>query len=166
VDDVPGLEVVPLQWAVQAMNRALERVRTVGWNDPVGAFAAIGETLWWVCVVHDHLRNRYKEDYETTLANTLDGVDGLLIGLRFARNRITHGVDEVNYAAATATDPASFRAQWTWKLLEPRESGNNVGHSQYCGHLAGGDVVETLQRACLFLSTVNNRMWSNYRKTP
>ena len=46
--DIAGLEVVPLQWSVQAMQRALERVRVTGWDDPVGGVAAIGETLSWI----------------------------------------------------------------------------------------------------------------------
>jgi len=162
MNDVPGIEVVPLQWAVQAMNRALERVRAVGWNDPVGAFAAIGESLWWIGVVHDHLRNHFPMAYDDVVGDEAEGIKGLFIGLRFARNRITHGVDEVNYVAATGTDPASFRARWTWRSLAPRVGGNNFGYLEYEKEVAGQNVVESLLLACLFLATVNNRMLANY----
>ena len=130
MNDVPGIEFVPLQWAVQAMNRALERVRAVGWNDPIGAFAAIGESLWWIGVVYDHLRNHFPMAYGAVLADDAENIEGLLMGLRFARNRITHGVDEVNYVAAKGTDPASFRARCTSRSLAPRLGGNNIGHSE------------------------------------
>jgi hypothetical protein len=41
VEKIPGLEVVPLGWCIEAMDRAFERVRSTGWNDPVGAYAAV-----------------------------------------------------------------------------------------------------------------------------
>lgn len=41
----------PLKWAVCATHEATDRVCRVPWNDPRGAFAAIGEALWWIVVL-------------------------------------------------------------------------------------------------------------------
>jgi len=156
--DIAGLEVVPLQWSVQAMQRALERVRATGWDDPVGGFAAIGETLWWIGVAGDRLRTQYERSFFNALAEELEGTDRLLAGLRFARNRIGHGVDKVNYVAATATESLSFRATWTWKSMAERPSGNNQGFAEYQSDVAGKDVVQTLLRASVFLAQVAQRV--------
>ena len=83
--DIAGLEVVPLQWSVQAMQRVLERVRATGWDDPVGGFAAIGETLWWIGVAGDRLRTQYERSFSNVPTEGLEGTDRLLAGLRFAR---------------------------------------------------------------------------------
>jgi hypothetical protein len=160
MEPVPGSEVVPLNWSVEAMQRGLERVRTIGWNDPVGAFAALGETLWWIAVVSDQLRARYPAPYAAALGQDGTATSELLTGLRFARNRITHVVDEVNFVAATATNPSGFEARWTWKSLPPRADGHAAtGHAAYEHAVAGRTLTETLMPACLFLATFTNNMW-------
>jgi hypothetical protein len=75
------------------MQRGLERVRATGWDDPVEGFGAIGERLWWIGVAGDNLRTRYERSFSNAQAEELEGTDCLLAGLRFARNRIGHGVD-------------------------------------------------------------------------
>jgi hypothetical protein len=58
-DQVAGLEIVPLNWCINAMQRALERVRSIGWNDVIGQYAAVAETLFWIDIVEAQLRKRY-----------------------------------------------------------------------------------------------------------
>jgi len=69
VDNIPGAEVVPLGWCVEAKYRAFERVRETGWDDPVGAYASVAETLFWVDVVDEQLKCKYRSHYESTNQN-------------------------------------------------------------------------------------------------
>jgi hypothetical protein len=165
VDNIPGFEVVPIGWCVEAMGRSFERVRSTGWNDAVGAYAAIAETLFWVDIVDDQLRTRYQPDYEAALREQHEDVASVLAGLRFARNRITHEVDEVGYVFATAKEPDGFAAAWTWRSLPPRPGQRQaVLHNDYERAIAGRDVVKTLLIVTVFLRGVRNRMWQNYGK--
>lgn len=162
-DSIPGLEVVPLGWCVEGMDRSFERVRSIGWNDPVGAYAAIAETLFWIDVVDEHLRTRYQLHYRSTLGEQREDLALMLGGLRFARNRITPEVDEVGYVFAMAKRPHGFDATWTWRSLPPRPGERQAElHRHYERVIAGGDVVETLLIVTVFLGTVRNRMWRNY----
>jgi hypothetical protein len=163
MDGVPGSEAIPLQWAVHAMYVAVERFRATGWNLPREAFAAMGESLWWIGVVSEHLTEHYWSDYEATLAEEPGPMQQLLDGFKFVRNRITHEVDEVGYISARAKNPSSFEAHWTWQSLPPRpDARRNVGRADYEAEVTGHDVVETLLRASVFLGSAVNRMWSNY----
>lgn len=159
MDDLPGLELVPLMWSVQAMQRALERVRSAGWNDPVGAFAAIGETLWWIGVIDEQMRTNYPAIYDASLANETSAMPQVLNGLRYIRNRITHAVDQVSYATATATNPRGFNAKWSWMPLPPRADGRQTAaHLEYEAVLASKSVSDTLIQAVIFLAASANRI--------
>jgi hypothetical protein len=137
--------VVPLGWCIEAMDRAFERVRSTGWNDPVGAYAAVAETMYWIDVVDEQLRKKYRPHYEATLAEQHGDLSRMLRGLLFARNRITHEVDEIGYSAAKAKRPDSFSAAWTWQSLPPRPSERQAAlHRDYQETIAGRDVVKTL----------------------
>jgi hypothetical protein len=163
VEDIPGVEVVPLYWCVEAMDRAFERVRAAGWNDPVGAYAAIAETLFWIDVVDEQLRQHHRRHYEATLAEQHEDICQMLSGLLFARNRITHEVDEVGYILGAAKRPDTFAAAWTWQTLPPRPGGRQVRlHRHYQETIAGRDAVETLLAVTIFLGTTRNRMWRHY----
>jgi hypothetical protein len=164
VDNIRGAEVVPLGWCVDAMYRAFERVREAKSNDPIGAYAAVAETLFWIYVVREQLERKYRSHYEATLAEQTEDVARLLNGLMFARNRITHEVDQVGYILATAKGPDGFAANWTWQSLPPRP-GDNQGdrHRDYEAVIAGRDVVATLLTTTVFLGQARNRMWQNYR---
>src|ERR1035438_1964332 len=91
MEEIPGLEVVPLNWSITVMLRAFERVPGTGWEDPMGAFAAIGETLWWIGVVREGLDELYPGATSALAAREPQRIDELLAGLRFARNRIEIG---------------------------------------------------------------------------
>jgi hypothetical protein len=87
----------------------------------------------------------------------------MLSGLRFARNRITHEVDEVGYVLAAAKQPDSFAATWTWQSLPPRPDERQTAlHQLYQQAIAGRDVVATLLEVTVFLGAARNRMWQHY----
>jgi len=163
VDNIPGVEVVPLGWCVDAMYRAFERVRETGSNDPIGAYASVAETLFWINVVREQLEGKYRSHYEATLAEQTEDVAQMMSGLIFARNRITHEVDQVGYLLATAKGPDGFAANWTWQFLLPRP-GDKQGdrRGDYEAVIAGRDVIATLSIVTIFLGLARNRMWQNY----
>jgi hypothetical protein len=165
VEKTPGLEVVPLGWCIEAMNRAFERVRSTGWNDPVGAYAAVAETLFWIDIVDEQHRKKYRQHYEATLAEQHDDVGRMVCGLLFARNRITHEVDEIGYIIGKTKRPDSFSATWMWQSLPPRPGEKQATlHRDYQETIAGRDVVETLLTVTVFLGAARNRMWQHYRE--
>ena len=157
--DVTGRELVPLNWAISAMSRAFERVRNTDWHDPIGAFAAIGETLWWIGVVRGGLDELYPDAVDSLAAEDERPMAELLDGLQFARNRIGHGVDEVRYVKASALDPSGFAARWTWERMERRPQNSDRGYDAYQSVVAGGDVVESLLAVTVFLGQVASSKW-------
>ncbi len=163
MDNVPGVEVVPLGWCVDAMYRAFERVREAGWNDPICAFASVAETLFWIDVVDEQLKCKYRSHYEATLAEQAEDVARMLNGLLFARNRITHEVDQVGYLLATAKRPDGFAANWTWQSLPPRPGDRQADRHRDCETvIAGRDVAAPLSTVTMFLGQARNRMWQHY----
>lgn len=165
--DAPGSETVPLGWCIDAMDRAFERARSTGWNDPIGAYAAVAETLFWAMVVDEHMKLKYRAHYEAELANQHEDIESMLSGLLYARNRITHEVDEVGYIIAAARGPDSFAAVWTWQPLPPRPGDRQASlHRDYEKTIAGRDVAKTLLTVTIFLGATRNRMWQAYGKDP
>lgn len=161
--DAPGTETVPLGWCIEAMDRAFERVRSTGWNDPVGAYGAVAETLFWVTVVDEQLKQKYRPHYEAELGEQRDDIGRTLSGLLYARNRITHEVDEVGYILAAAKGSDVFAAAWTWQSLPPRPCERQSAlHREYEEVIVGRDVVETLLTVTIFLGAARNRMWREY----
>lgn len=164
-DPVVGFEFVPLDWSVEAMQRALERARSFGWNDPRGAFAVMAETVFWICVVHDQLRTRYSPAYKAAIAEDRAANARLLHGLRHVRDRITHAVDQVAYIEATPLSASDFTAVWTWQPLPPWDDTHNPDrYDDYQAVLAGQNVVDTLLQADIFLAATASTAWRNYGK--
>ncbi len=160
----PGAEFVPLEWSQVAMLRALERARSTGWNDPQGVFAAVGETVWWICVLDEQLRAPgYHLVYEAALAEEPPTTEPLLSGLRHVRDRMAHAVDEVNYLIATPTNAASFEATWTWRPLPPwRDTRHPQRYEAYQAALAGRDLRDTLPVATVFVAGTATRAYRSY----
>jgi hypothetical protein len=161
VNQVAGLEIVPLNWSINAMQRAFERVRSIGWNDVIGQYAAVAETLFWIDIVEAQLRDRYRPHYKAALNDQSSNVQPMLKGLLWARNRITHEVDEVQYLLATATSADSFAAAWTWQSIPPRPAGRYQdpdGHAAYESEVVGKDVVDTLLDATVCLGQAMARL--------
>lgn len=166
MEEIPGLAVVPLEWCIQAMLRAFERVRSTGWNDVVGQYAAVSETLFWIDIVEAELRRKYHPHYEAALNDQPFNIRSVLKGLLWARNRITHEVDEIHYLMATATSADSFAAEWTWQSLPPRPAGRYQdpdGYAVYESAVVGKSVVTTLLDVAICLGQAKSRMWMAYR---
>jgi hypothetical protein len=152
-----------IDWSVEAMQRALERVRSIGWNDPRGAFTAMAETLFWICVVDDQLRTRHSAVYDAALAEDRASTERLLWGLRHVRDRITHAVDQIAYMVPTALSTSNFSAVWTWQSLPPWADIHNPDrYHPYQAALAGQNVVDTLLQATIFLGAAANTAWLSY----
>lgn len=94
---------------VLGLERALARYRVaVGLERGIDARIAVGESLYWLTVADDFMRNRLchelkPADYYARLCATNDGQ--LLAGLVFLRNRLTHqfALALVRQDTATAT---------------------------------------------------------------
>ena len=71
----------------------------------------------------EQLKQKYLPHYEATLAAQHNDVGRMLRGLLFARNRITHEVDEIGYVIAKANRSNNFSADWTRQSLPPRPRG-------------------------------------------
>ena len=147
------------------MYRRFENVRSIGWNDVVGQYAAVAETLMWIDIVEAQLRLKHTRHYEASLDDQPEPMRPMLRGAVWARNRITHEVDEVGYFLATAKSSEGFAAKWTWQSLPPRPPGRYQdpdGHAAYEMTLAGRGVVETLQSLVTCLGQAHRRMWQHY----
>jgi hypothetical protein len=147
------------------MQRAVERVRSIGWNDVIGQYAAVSETLFWIDIVEDQLRMKYARHYNAALDNQRFDARSMLKGLRWARNRITHEVDEIHYLLATATSADGFAAEWKWQSLRGRPKGRDPeGHAAYQASLAGSNVVNTLLAVTTCLGQAASLSWMEYGK--
>jgi hypothetical protein len=75
------------------MNEAADRLARVEYSDPRAAFAALGETLWWIVMVDTSLSiGPAGAAYQAQRANEAH-VGPLLKGLQHARNRFAHDFD-------------------------------------------------------------------------
>jgi hypothetical protein len=166
VEHIPGVEIVPLNSCVEAMDRAFERDRALGWNDPVGAYSATAETLFWIDVVDEQLRHNHRRHYEATLADERDDIRATLSGLLFARNRITHEVDEIGYVTAAVRRLDTFAASWTWQSLHPPKRTANTTTRAIRKIHRRAYLVETLSEVTIFLGGTRNRIWQRYGQTP
>jgi hypothetical protein len=129
-----------------AMNRLRVKVDALtGDRDP---FAQLGEVLFWL--------------FALTEENSRS--DPLLVGLRWARNRIAHGVvvaapiepriygSEPGLAIPGVSMPgsASRPARWLPRSaiqLGPRDRSNQTEEQGYDAHVAGQPLMDVLDRA-------------------
>jgi len=106
---------------------------------------------------------KYQSHYEVTLVEQAEDVSRMLNGLFFARNRITHEVDQVGYLLATAKGLDGFAANWIWQYLPPRPGDRQADrYRDYESAIAGRVVVVTLLATTVFLGQARNMMWQNY----
>ncbi|MCW2554231.1 MAG: hypothetical protein JWR78_4012 [Mycobacterium sp.] len=75
----------------------------MGNRDVPSWYAALGETLWWIVGLDDQYRRIDRERYESHRDEDIHGC--VLPGLRFARNRVGHGL------AVLLSDPTG-RSVW------------------------------------------------------
>lgn len=151
--DVP--REATFEWVVNAMNRAADRMIHVHWHEPDRAFAVIGETLWWICVLDEMLRTKNQSAYEDGRPKD-ERASSLLLGMRYARNCIAHSVDVLEYIEPTAVLrtiwASQYQASWRWRQLPPvQEKRGRTGEEEYERVVAGYDVKQTLVEALTFL---------------
>ena len=156
---------MPLGWCIEAMQRSLERVRGIGWDDVVGQYAAVSETLFWIDIVETQLRVKYSRHYNDALDDQPHDLRPVVRGLLWVRNRITHEVDEIGYLLATPKSAESFAADWRWRSLPPRPKGrfaDPAGQAAYESSLVGKDVVAVLLEVTVCLGQARGRAWMAY----
>ncbi len=146
-----------LGWVENAMNAAADRMIDVERSQPELAFAAIGETLWWVCILDDALRRRFSRRY-TALSREDPYTQDLLNALRHARNRFAHSLEIVEYVEPTdftgGAWEGGYRVLWKWASLPELPKGRGKsGEELYEQILAGKDVKQSLVQALTHLRT-------------
>ena len=108
---------VALSWSIMAMNDAADRVYKIAASDPAGAFAAIGEAVWWITIVNESLRKNHQAAYDKAIKLTIPSPEATLLGLCSVRNRVGHEVDLVDFIhpIASRPDPGDGRiTAWAW----------------------------------------------------
>lgn len=148
----------PIRWVVDAMNRAADRMIHVHWHQPDEAYSAIGETLWWLCILEDLLRQRHGRSYKKALAHEPPTGD-LLTAMRYARNRFAHSADVLEFVEPTALTGSQwvggYQVAWKWRYLPPVPSARGTrGEIEYKKTLANRDVKQSLVEALTFLRSV------------
>ncbi len=151
----------------RALRLALDRLRPhVGSiAQPDAAFGPLGEALFWLCALDQLLTDVDGSSYEDLRTADPDG--RLVPGLRFARNRVAHGVavasvSEVNPENAVLGLGVLGRmrlgtpANLTWRRLEvipppPENLRRPAQEASYQQHLAGNAVFETVEDAAIWL---------------
>lgn len=153
----PHRPIIALGWSVDAMNAAADRLNKVRAEDPVAAFAAIGETVWWVTLVNDTLKNRYTDAYRYAGDHVTPPVEDLIDGLRSVRHRLGHEVDLVEIVEPIASRPDLGDGRitaWTWKHLPPpsrTRARDREGYEAYERAVAGHNIVYSFTSALCFL---------------
>jgi len=154
--------MVALGFSVSAMNAAADRVNRVAAEDLEGAFAAIGEAVWWVTVVSDTLRNRHPDAYARALELQTPRVEEVIDGLRSVRHRIGHEVDLVDYLRPVASRPDLGDGRitaWAWKSVRAptrKHKRDLEGHRAYESAVAETNIVHTFTHALSFLRQVHS----------
>jgi hypothetical protein len=135
---------------------AADRVNRVSASDIRQAFAAIGETVWWVTIVNDTLRRNYQASYDLARRSQDPPVDATIDGLRSVRHRIGHEVDLVDFIepVASRSAPDGRITAWVWKAVRPptrKERRDLEGYRAYENAIAGRNIVEVFTRTIGFL---------------
>jgi hypothetical protein len=86
----PGWDIVT--WTVMATNAAADRLGAVSLHDPHLAYAAAGETLFWIRGLDQQLERYLGTPYISSKERD-PVIKRQLLGLKHARDRITHAFD-------------------------------------------------------------------------
>jgi hypothetical protein len=155
-----------LDWSVRAMNDATDRINKIAASDLPGAFAAIGEAVWWITIVNDTLRHHLRAAYDQAVVLTFPDPVDTINGLRSVRNRIGHKVDLVDFILPIASREWSADGRvtaWAWKSVIPPEQGHRTGrqfrrdlelHQAYENALAVQNIWQPLMLATGFFGQV------------
>jgi hypothetical protein len=150
-------QTTALDWSVQAMMAAADRVNMIEAASLDEAFAAIGEAVWWITVVDDNIRARYGSAHSRAARGTAPNPSDTMQGLRSARNRITHEVEIVDFIEAIGARPDRGDGRisaWAWRSVpapRSRAASAVAGHRSYESALAGKNIVHTFGAATGFL---------------
>ncbi|MBU1226805.1 MAG: hypothetical protein KJ698_06325 [Actinobacteria bacterium] len=155
------------QLAMEAMGLALDRAEHARTQGEMHAlFAPLAEALWWSAVLDDSF---WKSDCARYSAlRKHEGHVDLMVGLRYARNRLTHDIDITGMhglmegATFPLTFPLRFRG-WRWRCINDLPSAGRKDEERekaYKAALEGRDVEETLRDAADFLRGYLDRVGS------
>ena len=133
-----------------------------------GAYAVVGEAVWWVTLVDATLVRHHPEPYDSVMAGQSpvqrQQIEATLAGLRFVRNRTSSEGDLAKFirASAPSKDPDNGRVTgWTWKPLPPpalaslpqrAQAWERTRYRAYYGQLAGHTLGEVFWRAATSLT--------------
>jgi hypothetical protein len=133
--------------ALAAMSAAAGRVQVAG--DDAAAFAALGETLFWLTSLDDELRKHHRRQYKAGLALFTPAV-GLMQGLHHARDRILDGlaVKQVVAPMAEIAQLGSYR--WS-PIPAPGSAKYRADWLAYQGALVNRDLFDALGPCIYFL---------------
>jgi len=154
-----------LDWSITAMRDATGRLLRVRTQDRQSAAVLIREAVWWVTIVDGTLVRYHREAYDAVLRGQRHAerrlIKGTLAGLRFARNRMSDDVDQVDFIRPHAGCSRDGRiTAWTWQpvpepplssLPPPGQAWEMTRYRAYEAQLAGHTVGEIFERAAAFL---------------
>jgi hypothetical protein len=155
-----------LEWSLMAMNDATDRVNKIAASDLPGAFAAIGEAVWWITIVNDTLRHNHPAAYQQAAGLTSPDPADTINGLRSVRNRIGHKVDLVDFICPVAAREWSADGRitaWAWKPVPPPDQSDRTGrqhkrdlelHHGYTSALADRNIWQPFMLATGFFGQV------------
>ena len=126
---------------------------------PNAAFGPLGEALFWLCSLDQLLIDVHGSSYEDVRDKDPDG--RLVPGLRFARNRVAHGVEVASVSEINPENAVlglgilgqmrlGTPANLTWSRfdaipLPPPKLRRPAQEASYQEHLAGKAVFETVE---------------------
>jgi hypothetical protein len=158
---VAAAPAVAIDWSVTAMAEASARFAAAGGWDLQHVAAAVGETVWWVTLVDATLVRYHLRAYERALADESvrrRKTEGILEGLRYARNELGRSADPAGFVLPVADGGV---VSWTWRPL-PEPAVDSLPHRgrqwelsryrAYQARLAGRDIGRTFARCSEFLS--------------
>jgi hypothetical protein len=148
----------PITWTEWAMNEAAGRLGDAYWHDPHVAYAAAGETLFWVCALDDVLKKRMDQSWYLR-ARRENFVDDAIKGMRHARNRFAHDLQVLEYVEVAEVGGDGGYEQltlWRWRQLPPADTEwARRGEVEYRYSLEGKEVNSTVQMVCNFLRGIS-----------
>ena len=107
------------------------------------------ECLWWVCATDESLMEEYSNEWKEHLRPERSELSEIILGLRWARNRMTHQICQWDIA----------RPPFVWEdaeFLYPFENADrryDRGRDQYQLHLQGQDARAALKRVLSEIKT-------------
>jgi len=144
------------QLAENALAGALERWHAADQRsaDPDAIYACTGEALWWVTALEDWHRDNTPGYAEDVYASVPDR--RLILGHRYARNHIGHGLVAVQKATGGFGFPMRFPlkfSEFVWRdlPLSPKDERHLDQRRAYNDTLVGQMVRNTLASAQRFL---------------